>query len=416
MAVDPILFWSSSFWNGNLNTVNNIEASALGIMRATQSAAQDQAMLARALTGLQDRGNRLSEAGKPLTYSNPDNVFTKRTAASTQPEAVTAKAAPNATPASYRITVEQTAEAQENRGTELDSDATSSVTAGTNTFRLAVGGRTHDIAVEIEDTDTNRAVLEKMAAAINAAGAGVTAAVEDDDAAGASRIRLTAGITGSTGAFTLADTGGNAVAATGAGAVETEAADAEYTIDGEEYTAQTNTVSLDQGRVTVGLLKPGSGEVTVTVGHDTGAVTGAVNDLVDSYNAFKSHLAKNEGLLSPYIGQRLARAYDVKEPELNAVGISVNPDGTLAVDQGKLAAAASNNVDSVKNAFGGGNGFAVNAGLVGREIATSPGWSFAAPETHRVSLFTGIDAYMLTLNQSHLGVFSLHGTLLDLMV
>lgn len=75
--------------------------------------------------------------------------------------------------------------------------------------------------------DTNAAVLDALAAAVNRASAGVAASVETTGTT--SRLVLAADRTGTSGAFTVADASGSAVAATGIGTIERAAANAAYT-------------------------------------------------------------------------------------------------------------------------------------------------------------------------------------------
>lgn len=402
-AVNPLSFWAALFGTQAPNTLSGVvQTTALQQLLASQFSAQRQTLLTQALTGLQNYGRQLYEAANPLTLSNANNVFTRRTATSSAPDVLTATALPNATIASYKISVTQLATAQQNLGTALTSSDATAVTPGTNTFTLTVGGTTYNLSVDILSTDTNQTALEKIAKAINAAGAGVTATVITDTTAGTSRLQITANRTGTNSTFSLADVTGNAVTATGANTVIVPAANAQYTVNGVSYTSQSNTVLLDRGHLPVNLLKTSTTEVTLTVGPDTQAITAAVNNLVNAYNNLASFIAQNATLLSPRLSQALNRAYTIKEPELAALGITAGPNGTLTVDQNKLTTAVQNNLGLVQSTFGGANGFAVNLSLLGQQITTSPLWGFAAPETYQASFFPNIYSYLLTLNQSQL--------------
>ncbi|RPF46600.1 flagellar hook-associated protein 2 [Thermodesulfitimonas autotrophica] len=294
------------------------------------------------------------------------------------------------------------ATAQQNLGTALTSSGATAVTPETNTFTLTVGGTTYNLSVSILSTDTNQTALEKIAKAINAAGAGVTATVITDTTAGTSRIQITANRTGTNSAFSLADVTGNAVTATGANTVNVAAANAQYTVNGVSYTSQSNTVLLDRGHLTVNFLKTSTATVTLTVTPNTQAITGAVNNLVNACNTLAILIAQNATLISPRLSQAFNQAYTVKEQELAALGITAGPNGTLTVDQTKLTTAVQNNLGLVQSTFGGANGFAVNLGLLGQEITTSPLWGFAAPGAYQASFFPNTYSYLLTLNQSQL--------------
>ncbi|MEW6191799.1 MAG: flagellar filament capping protein FliD [Bacillota bacterium] len=417
-AVNPLTFWAGLFGAQTPNPLSSaVQTTAFQQLLASQFTAQRQTLLAQALTGLQNYGRQLYEAANPLTPSNTTNVFTQRTATSSAADVLTAKALPNATIASHKITVTQLATAQQNLGAALTSTGASVVTPGTNTFTLTVGGTTYNFSVDILSTDTNQTALEKIANATNAANAGVTAAVVTDTAAGTSRIGLTADRTGTNSAFSLADVTGNAVTATSANTVNVAAANAQYTVNGVSYTSQSNTVLLDQEHLTVNLLKTSTAEVTLTVGPDIQAITGAVNNLVNAYSTLASFISQNATLLSPRLGQALNQAYTIKKPDLAALGITAGPDGTLTVDQTKLTAAIQNNLGLVQSAFGGANGFAVNLKFLGQKITQSPLWTFTTPEISQAAFSPNTYFYLVVLNQSRVtGTLFSPGNLVNLLV
>lgn len=417
-AVNPLSFWASLLGTQAPNPLSStVQTIALEQLLASQSMAQRRALLAQALTGLQSYGRQLYEAANPLTLTNVNNVFTQRSTTSSAPDILTAQALPNATITSYQITVTQLAVAQQNVGTALASTGTTAVTPGTNTFRLTIGGTTYNLSVNILSTDTNQTALGKIANAINAANAGVTATVINDTTAGTSRLQITANKTGTASAFSLADVTGNAVAATGANTVNIAAANAQYTVNGISYTSQSNKVLLDHGLLTVNFFKTSTAQVTLTVGPNTQAISSAVNNLVNAYNSLISYTTLNAGLLTPLISQGLTNAYELKAPELNALGITRNANGTLSVDQSRLTMAVTQNLGAVKSALGGANGFAVNLALLGQEITTSPLWSFAAPQAHQVRFFPTTYSHLLILNQSQLAAaLLLTGTFVNTLV
>ncbi|BCV24248.1 flagellar filament capping protein FliD [Gelria sp. Kuro-4] len=417
-AVNPFSFWTGLLGTQASNPLSSaVQAIALERLLASQAIAQRQALLIQTLTGLQSYGQQLYTAANALTLNNVNNVFAQRATTSSAPDILTAQALPNATITSYQITITQLAVAQQNVGTALTSTSTTAVTPGTNTFTLTVGGTTYNLSVNILSTDTNQTALGKIANVINAANAGVTAKVINDTTAGTSRLQIMANKTGTASAFTLADVTGNVVTATGANTVNTMAANAQYTVNGISYTSQSNTVLLDQGRLTVNFFKTSTAQVTLTVGPDTQAISGAVNNLVNAYNSLKSYATLNAGFLVPRIGQSLTNAYELKAPELNALGITRNSNGTLTVDQSRLTMAVSQSLGAVKSAFGGADGFAVNLALLGQEITTSPLWNFAAPQAYQTVFFPRIYSYLLTLNQSRFTAAILPtGTLVNLLV
>ncbi|HHW41592.1 MAG TPA: flagellar filament capping protein FliD [Syntrophomonadaceae bacterium] len=337
---------------------------------------QQPSLLANTLVTLNNYARQLWEASQPLQLSTGNNVFLKRTATSSAPNAVTAQAKPGATLATYTINICQIATAQQNLGTALASNAATGLAAGSYTFNLQVGGKTYTVSFSVKTGDTNLTVLTSMADALNAAGAPVTAKVATDTVAGTSRLVLTARNTGTGNAFTLTDVNGTAVAYTGANTVSVAAANAGYTVSGVPYTSQSNTVYLDSLKLTLNLLAPVS-SATVTVAPDTQAINNAINNFVAAYNNLITFAAQNLQYINPRLLSSLKQAY--QGANLAAIGITRNPDGTLVINQSTLTNAIQNNLGLIENAFSGINGLATVAGLKARQIFTGPLTAFANP-------------------------------------
>ncbi|SMB98177.1 flagellar hook-associated protein 2 [Thermanaeromonas toyohensis ToBE] len=339
---------------------------------------QQSSLLASTLTSLSNYARQLWEASQPLQLSTNNNVFLQRAATSSAPNAVTAQAEPGATLATYAISISQIATAQQNLGLSLSSTSAAGLAAGTYTFTLQVGGKTYTISFTVNAGDTNQTVLNNMAQAINASGAPVTAQVATDIVAGTSRLVLTANNTGTSNAFTLTDVTGNAVAYTGANTVSVAAANASYTLNGVPYTSQSNTIYLDNRKLRLNLLGTVT-NATITVTPNIQAISNAINNFVTAYNNLVTFTAQNSQYINPELLFSLKQSYSYQAANLTAIGITQNPDGTLAVNQTALTSALQNNLGLVETAFSGINGLAVTAGLKAHQVFTSPLSSFANP-------------------------------------
>jgi flagellar hook-associated protein 2 len=332
----------------------------------------------QALTGLVDYARQLAEAAAPLKLTSSGNVWKRMTVSTSAPSGVTGTALPGAAPATYTLNVTSVAVAQVNLGRSLTSSATTGLAPGTYTFALTVNGTTRNISFTVSAGATEQTVLNNMARAINAAGAGVTAAVANDLTTGTSRLSITAAATGTAGSFSLADVTGNAVAYTGANTVATPAANASYTLSGVPYSSASNTVYLQGGLVQLKLLAPVTG-ATVTVGYDQGAVTQAVSNFVSAYNNLVLYVQQNQNYLAPGLGTMFREAYRNQAPFLRQAGITMNASGTLNLDQAALSQALSVNRSTVEQALAGPGGLAVTAGNLAQTVATSPLNAYAAP-------------------------------------
>lgn len=215
--------------------------------------------------------------------------------------------------------------------------------------------------------------LDGIAAAINAAGAGVTASVVGDN--GGSRLVLK-GATGASQGFTLESSDpGLGDLAIGVGASGTSigsvAQDAIMKLDGIELRRASNTILNLVDNVKVELA--GTGTTTLGTAPPTAALTQAVNDVIETYNQVlgilkeqtdpKTGVLRNDpaalGLMRSL--QRLpttllAAGNGATPRTLAEIGVATNRDGTLRVDGARLANVLTNYPAAVETLFAGGGG------------------------------------------------------------
>ncbi len=339
----------------NLAAARNI-ASALGSEFDTdQVRISGLGQLKSAATAFQSAIDGLKSAAivNPTVISNSD------------PTVATATATADAQLGTYDIVVSQLAAAQTvESGGYADADTT---VAGTGTLHIQLGSVSGgsftadpDPAIDVTITD---GTLDGIAAAINAADAGVSASVVQVD--GAYRLALTSADTGATSAFEISvtdDDGNNTDNAglsqatfdhaSGANLTQTQAAeDSSYTINGvDAASAGNNGVSVAPG-VTLNLLKVGS--TSINVSQDVANVQSAAQTLVDAYNTLVSAvgaLTGEAGSLSAGglagdildgAERMLARSFSGASPfsTLGEIGIGKQADGTLALDATALQTA-----------------------------------------------------------------------------
>lgn len=287
---------------------------------------------------------------------------------STDSSVATAAATASAATGTYNVSVSQLAEAQSVTSGAFADPSTSIVGSGTITIQLGqydsgtnsfAASSTPSVSVSV----TN-ASLNDIAAAINGAGAGVTASVVQDSSG--YHLALSSNSTGAANGFsvTVADSDGtntdtsglsqiafDPTAAAGAGQnlTETQAAqDAAYSVDGIAATSATNNgVSVASG-LTVNLLQPGS--TTVSVTQDSTALTAAAQGFVDAYNTLvgtvNSLTASGGALAGDSTSSQLMS--DLQNEMLQSfsgggsfsslsdLGITPNTDGTLSLDSTTL--------------------------------------------------------------------------------
>lgn len=224
--------------------------------------------------------------------------------------------------------------------------------------------------------------LEGIAAAINAANAGVTASVLTD--ADGSRL-VVKGATGADRAFTLTATEtpgqeGLAELDIGIGAsgttIGSAAADALVAIDGVQLKRNSNTITdlIPGVKLDLVIAQPGT---TVWIGKTlpTSALTQAVQDFIATYNelyaALRSDLDPVTGSLRTDIAARelkrqlqqltLTPIASGALTSLAEIGVKTNRDGTLMLDNALLTRALVDNPQAVEKMFAEPAGTATTA-------------------------------------------------------
>lgn len=192
--------------------------------------------------------------------------------------------------------------------------------------------------------DQSNNTLDGIAAAFKAAG--IDAAVTRNGDGFALSVKSASGEANS---LRLSVSGDAAVKdlLTGKGMTQTAAArDALATIDGKETRSAVNTIETGG----LALVLKGTGKADVTVKQDSSEVARNVTAFVDAYNGLQDKLAVLEkGALKSdlALGQAsrdlagLLRAGPVSASELARVGVSVNGDGRLQVDDKQLNSAVA---------------------------------------------------------------------------
>ncbi|RLB82873.1 MAG: hypothetical protein DRH17_04395 [Deltaproteobacteria bacterium] len=334
-----------------------------------------------ALKQLYNEVSNLNSQAEKLTLTDFYSVFNDRTPTSSDPNVLTATAVDAFSPdsgaaeATYNVSVTDLALAQENTGLALNAADPSVVNLGSNTFNININGQDHELGIEVVDGDTNEAVLQKMAAAINDASIGVTAQITNGSVDGTQHLVITADQTGTASSFAVSDISGNAVTATGADTVSTAAQNAAYTVDGTGYTSETNTIYLDDGLVTVNLK--GTGEAILTVAPDQNEVKDAITAFVSEINSFIGFLENNSDYIQDEVLSSVNSFIAKHRGELESFGITQAEDGKLVIDTDKLGTAVRDNLSDIKDTFGGLDGLAIQTKNYTSHIATDSPLNYA---------------------------------------
>jgi flagellar hook-associated protein 2 len=224
--------------------------------------------------------------------------------------------------------------------------------------------------VEFEPDDTLQEIVQK----VNQKDVGARASIINDGSASAPfRLSFTSTRSGREGRFTLDSQGVDLGLSTLA-----EGRDARVFFGSDDpasavlLTSTTNTLSGVVQGVTFDLKSVSSEPVTVDVSRDTGAVRTAISDFVSAFNAVVSRIdslstydqeTKTRGtLLGDTLSQQLrSNLYATVQGEptgvtgqyqfLTQVGVTMNSDGELEINEDRLNAALERDPDSVEALF-----------------------------------------------------------------
>lgn len=358
-----------------VSPITNLMYGALssGIYAKTV-AKKAQSAVSAYLSSMNTAASSLKAAAKQLSAPGTDSSFSQKAVASTDSSSVSGTAKRNADIKTYSLTVSRLAAGQTNKGAEMNSDSPASFSAGLNTFRVKSGNSEKTVAFTVNDGDTNRSALDKMAAAINKSGTGITAAVESGSKPGTAYIKLTSAKTGTDAAFSLTDTTGNAVSASGADTVADQAQNSLYTLDGRQYEAQSNTVDINNGKVTIIMNKADGREIKLSVGYDGKGIQNDIKAFIKKYNDALTLTGSYSGTLqgAGLLGSELQSTVNLRANALANIGITKNSDGTLKIDESKLARAIENNYAYVRDVFSGPGGIASKVYVRANEVLQSP--------------------------------------------
>lgn len=303
-----------------------------------------------------------------------------------------------AAPGTYSLEVSKLAQAQK-LASAGQSSASTAIGTGTITFEFGTiasgsfdsntgkytgasftsnGAGTKTVKIEPGDNS-----LSGIRDAINKAGIGVTASIVNDGGTSPYRLVLTQQNTGKASSMKISVQEGGPLAALlnhDPGKAPAEQAfsetmtaqNAEFKVDGIAVSKATNTVSDVITGVTLNLNKTNAGTPTnITVTRDTAAVSSAVTQFVSAYNQINQTLSslssynpetKQAAVLNGDSTVRMIQtqirgilsapvegggAYTL----LSQVGVSLQKNGTLAVDNDKLQKAINSNFSAIASLF-----------------------------------------------------------------
>ena len=338
--------------------VTAAEAPATGWSNTLTSLENQSSALTQIQTDVQSLDNDLQQLNSitgPLASSS---------VTSSNSSVVTATAAAGSTQGNHVVQVNNLATAASWASSEFASGATAP--AGSLTITTS-GGTTQTIT-----TDGTQS-LSDIASQINGDNLGVTANVVTD--ANGSRLSIVSNTTGAASGFTISGSSGFGTNTVTAGQ------NASLTVDNIPIVSTSNTVTGAIPGVTLNLQSASTGQVTLNIQPDTSAASTAINQFVSDYNTVigdlnaqftngssgQGPLAEDASIIN--LQSAVEQSLSFLQPassgstvSLSSLGISINKDGTLAVNSSTLQSTLQNNFAGVQQFFQGSalNGFANN--------------------------------------------------------
>ena len=344
-----------------------------------QSKLSSLGSISGALSSLQTAAKSLASASEVKYSAAPGDT-----------SVFTAKAASDAIPGKYSVTVNALAQSQKliaagqassSEAIGAGGDTTLTFTLGTITSELGPTDGLYSDASFAADSDktavsvtidSSNNTLAGIRDAINAANAGVTASIINDGSGTPYRLSISANDTGLSNSLKIAVSGDGEIASLLAydpatatqNLTQTQAAqNADLEVDGVAITSSSNTVTDAIQGVTLTLVKETEAgkPVSVNVQRDTSSLTSSLSSLVKAYNSANTAIAGatakgavlqgDSGVLSLQRqviavltgAQSAGGVYD----RLSSLGVSFQKDGSLAFDTTKASAALSADSTSV---------------------------------------------------------------------
>jgi flagellar hook-associated protein 2 len=371
---------------------------------------------------LQSYATNVRDAAATLAKAS---FWTQTRATSSDPGSLAVSSTATAASGSYSVAVSQLAQSQ---GLSSGAYTDSATAVGSGTLRIELGTWNDELtsflaepaktAIDIP-ISAAEGTLDGIKAKINAANAGVTASIVRDSSGARLVLRSTATGASSAVRISVVDDDGTANDAAGLSALafdpptaalqvppvtgqmsQTQAAtDAKATINGLAVTSSTNTLTDVIDGVTMTLGKVTTSPVQVNVALDTSTLSSAVSAFAKAYSDMNAYIASQtkydsttkvaatlqgdrstlmlqSNLRSTFLSNSSASSAFTR---LSDVGLEIQTDGSLKVNNTKLTAALANPAEVAKlfsstaSSVPAEQGFAVRVKAMADQLIASNG-------------------------------------------
>jgi flagellar hook-associated protein 2 len=332
---------------------------------------------------LKESARQLKNTISSLSVENGDEMLSKKTVASSNDALISAtyvgSPGDQGSPPSIEIAVKQLARGQTNTGKSLPAGEIG-LPPDTYSFDIRSRDIDYEFQFNINEGDTNKSIEEKLARLITRSNIGIHAETAEDENGNISLLLKSddTGVKGdSTVLFAVSDDRTSKTRGAfdyfGISNVSQAPLDAEFTINGEEMSSQTNNITVNKAYDLSLKGVTGEGEtVTVGVKTDVESLTDNISHLIMGYNAFIQNAAKyldtqphSNALVREMSG--LSAGFN---NELESLGVNFSSDGQITLDKGLIEQTAQEDDSLTK--FDNVKRFANNILNKANQIALDP--------------------------------------------
>lgn len=337
--------------------------------------------------GLKEEARSLHHAIASLSDVDENEMLNKRIAYSSNEDIASAvyigDSSQSDTAPSFELEVQNLASSQLNMGSYLPSKSME-LPEGAYSFDIGINDVSYEFQFQITKEDTNQSLQEKLSRLITNANIGVKAEVFEDGE-GNSSLQISSLATGLPEdrdfIFRISDEHSSksrgVVEYLGLGDITRKASNAEFTLNGSPRSAMSNSFTIDK---TYELTLRGTSREEGDVSHiglkkDTESLSENIHSLIGSYNEFLKNAHEYTAGSQTHGGsERLLREMkgiaSLYTNELDAIGLSVNDDGSILVDNKQLTESAES--DDARELFASVKDFSNSVMRKSRQIALNP--------------------------------------------
>ncbi len=319
---------------------------------------------------LKENARELSNIANELSDSNGEGMVFKKSAVSSNPDAVTAtfigdSSSPES--AGFEVEVKQLASTQINTGNYLQP-ANRAVNPGDYSFDLNINNLTYEFQFAVDESESNSDIQNKLARLINRSNIGLSASVQEDSL-GNTALSIESDMTGISGIrptiFSIRpnndiqdnnpdfvegfdqptmENNTNFINTFGLDRVSQYPGNAIFSVNGDERTSASNDITINKA-FALSFRSTTDGPVTINLKADTDSIAESISELVSGYNRLVS-IASNsdndqfEG--NARLKKEFAKISKAYQPQLEKNGLSVDDNGSIEVNRDAILSAANN--------------------------------------------------------------------------